>query len=109
MPTIEEALNALAWRKSQQPKSKDPDRDRRKAFYASRAWRQARYTALKAAKGRCQACGIAANDARLVVDHVKPLRHHWHLRLEQSNLQVLCDDCNLAKGSWDETDFRPSE
>ncbi len=107
MPTIEECLASLAWRKAQQPKPKDPDRDRRKAFYASRSWRKARYEALKTAKGRCQCCGVTANDgARLVVDHVKPVRLYWHLRLEHSNFQVLCNDCNLAKASSDETDWR---
>lgn len=25
-----------------------------------------------------------------------------------SNLQVLCADCNLGKGAWDATDWRPS-
>jgi 5-methylcytosine-specific restriction endonuclease McrA len=108
MPTIDECLRALEARQAQQPKSKDPDRDKRKAFYNSRAWRSARYEALKAANGRCMACGDSpADGARLVVDHVKPVRHHWHLRLEPSNFQVLCSNCNLAKASSDETDWRP--
>jgi 5-methylcytosine-specific restriction endonuclease McrA len=109
MPSVEEYLADLAWRKSQQPEPRNADRDKRKAFYASRAWRSARYEALKAANGRCQACGDSpADGARLCVDHVKPVRHYWHLRLEPSNLQVLCSNCNLAKASSDETDWRPA-
>jgi hypothetical protein len=31
----------------------------------------------------------------------------WHARrLDPNNLQVLCNDCNMGKGSWDQTDFR---
>jgi 5-methylcytosine-specific restriction endonuclease McrA len=108
MPTVEECLAALAERKAKAPVSKDPARDRRKAFYNSRAWRQARYGALKAANGRCQCCGATANDGvKLVVDHILPIRTHWHLRFEPTNLQVLCNDDNLAKASSDTTDWRP--
>lgn len=42
----------------------------------------------------------------MVVDHIKPIRKHWHLRLDSNNLQILCDDCNMGKGSRGETDWR---
>jgi 5-methylcytosine-specific restriction endonuclease McrA len=42
----------------------------------------------------------------VVVDHIRPIRHHWELRLDINNLQLLCDDCNKGKGSTDETDWR---
>jgi 5-methylcytosine-specific restriction endonuclease McrA len=107
MVTVSEALSALAAREAEAPVSKDPARDARKSFYASRAWRSARYAALKLANGRCQCCGACpADGARLCVDHIRPVRHHWHLRLEPTNFQVLCSNCNLAKASSDETDWR---
>ena len=34
---------------------------------------------------------------RLVVDHKLPIKHFWHLRLEPSNLQMLCGLCNKEK------------
>ena len=34
---------------------------------------------------------------RLVVDHILPIKHFWHLRLEYSNLQMLCGLCNKEK------------
>ena len=34
---------------------------------------------------------------RLVVDHKLPIKHFWHLRLEHSNLQMLCGLCNKEK------------
>jgi 5-methylcytosine-specific restriction endonuclease McrA len=57
---------------------------------------------------RCMACGIAAEDgAEIVTDHIFPVRHFWQHRLNPKNLQVLCGDCNEAKGNLDTTDFRP--
>ena len=29
------------------------------------------------------------------------------LELQLTNLQMLCADCNVGKGAWDETDWRP--
>lgn len=82
-------------------------------FYKSWEWKKARYRALKEYGPVCMLCGMkkgetgpGASRVRIVVDHIKPLRKHWDLRLELANLQVLCDDCNRGKGSWDETDWR---
>ena len=83
----------------------------RHEFYLSPKWlnSRARYQAIKAARGACQACGARKSDgAKLVVDHIKPVRHYWHLRFAADNLQVLCEPCNLGKGSWDQTDWRCS-
>ena len=77
-----------------------------KAFYTTRAWRSARYNFLKTQTNwRCRCCGTTAAQARLVVDHVLSVREHWDRRLDPTNFQVLCDDCNLAKGSGDSTRF----
>jgi 5-methylcytosine-specific restriction endonuclease McrA len=97
------SLNFLSW-----PAEKSTATMRRE-FYLSPQWlnSRARYQAIKAARGACQACGARKSDgAKLVVDHIKPVRHHWHLRFAADNLQVLCEPCNLGKGSWDQTDWR---
>lgn len=79
-------------------------------FYDSWEWKRVRYDFLKGKNRRCQCCGSSAADGtRIVVDHIKPIRKYWHLRLESANLQILCDDCNKGKGSRDETDWRPSQ
>lgn len=79
----------------------------RTAFYDSDEWRRLRYRVLKANNGCCQCCGVsAANGAQLHVDHVKPRSKFPELELEFTNLQVLCRDCNLGKGAWDQTDWR---
>lgn len=74
-------------------------------FYRSQAWRRLRYEVLLKYSRACMACG--ATDTTIHVDHIKPLRKYWNLRLDFNNLQVLCEECNHGKGSWDETDFRP--
>jgi 5-methylcytosine-specific restriction endonuclease McrA len=43
------------------------------------------------------------------VDHIKPRWKYPELSLSFENLQVLCKDCNLGKGGWDETDWREPE
>lgn len=76
-------------------------------FYDSWEWKRLRYDFLKGKKRTCQCCGASAADgAKIVIDHIKPIRHHWRLRLDPDNLQILCDDCNMGKGSRDQTDWR---
>lgn len=75
-------------------------------FLKSLAWRQIRYLALKNTDGRCQCCGASAADGvQLHVDHIKPRKTHPQLALCLGNLQVLCQDCNIGKGSWDSTNW----
>lgn len=78
-------------------------------FYASWEWKRLRYDFIKDKQRRCECCGASPTDGiRIVVDHIKPIRRFWHLRLDRMNLQMLCDDCNMGKGSRDETDWRQS-
>lgn len=82
-------------------KKKDGD------FYESWEWKRVRYEILKEHGAKCMLCGATKEDgAKICVDHVKPRARYPHLELEKSNLQVLCNDCNMGKGRWDETDWR---
>lgn len=87
---------------------KVPKKKKRKIdFYDSDAWRMVRYRAIKRAQGACEACGATANKGNpLHVDHIKPRALFPQLALIESNLQVLCRDCNIGKGYWDQTDWR---
>ena len=77
-------------------------------FYKSREWKELRYAALKKYGARCMCCGTTPGyGARIVVDHIKPVRTHGHLRLAISNLQILCNTCNRGKGSRCSKDWRP--
>lgn len=73
-------------------------------FYASWEWKTARFAALKRWGADCMCCG---SRHRITVDHILPIRTHPELRLDQDNLQILCNECNMGKGSHDTTDFRP--
>jgi 5-methylcytosine-specific restriction endonuclease McrA len=76
-------------------------------FYKSWDWKRLSYETRKERGQRCECCGATpAHGVRIVCDHIKPIRKHWHLRLDRDNLQVLCDDCNMGKGSHDDTDWR---
>lgn len=85
----------------------------KKEFYRSWEWRTLRMEVLKERGRRCECCGSSPTDVdmagkpvKICVDHIKSLSKHWHLRLEKTNLQILCDECNQGKGAWDETDWR---
>jgi hypothetical protein len=99
--------NVIAFpKKLNKPKKIGPTEGQIKKFYMSWEWKRLSYD-IKLQRGRkCECCGAQAPQVKIITDHIKPLRHHWHLRLKPENLQVLCDDCNMGKGSRDESDFR---
>ena len=78
-----------------------------KGFYFTSEWRELRYKALLLHGRKCMCCGAAPPYVTLHVDHIKPRSKHPELQLDISNLQVLCEDCNLGKSNKDKTDFRP--
>lgn len=83
-----------------------PDYVKDDEFYKSRAWRELRLEALRNMRN-CQACGRGPQHGIVLhVDHIQPRYRAPHLSLVLSNCQVFCEDCNVGKGAWDETDFR---
>ena len=63
-----------------------------------------RYRVLQRAGAKCELCGCSAKDRPLHVDHIIPRSRGG--KNDMSNLQALCERCNLAKGNRDATDFR---
>lgn len=92
----------------QQEKERAQAKRTSETFYNSREWRALRYQALKKYGGACNACGRSAAEHGVVihVDHIKPRSKYPHLALRLDNLQVLCHECNLAKGNRDEIKWR---
>lgn len=85
--------------------SKSPRSD---GFRRSPAWRKLRTRVLNFYGPICMCCGASPKTGSPVnVDHIKPFAKYPRLALEFDNLQVLCEDCNIGKGAWDETDWRP--
>ena len=64
-----------------------------------------RPTARATALLTCECC-LATATLQWHVDHVRPRSTHPALALEPANLQVLCQDCNLGKGTRYATDWR---
>ena len=61
---------------------------------------QLRYDVLKRDNFTCQKCGATAKDgAKLHVDHIIPIYKGG--KTTMSNLQTLCDRCNIGKGTKD--------
>ena len=80
-------------------------------FYFSWEWRSLRYEVMKEQGRRCSCCGWKPTDGGhnyLVVDHILPRRTHPSHELDKSNLQVLCNECNMGKGWKSKDDFRKS-
>ncbi len=79
--------------------------DNKSSFYHSEAWQELRKQVFQKYPSICGRCG---NKNHLEVDHVKPRSKYLDLELELGNLQILCRDCNLLKGTQDspEWDFR---
>ena len=92
-------LKRMAQRLGAAPKANKSYRDS-KTFTR---WRLVRYEALKRSNGACECCGATSP---LHVDHIKPKSLFPDLEFVLDNLQVLCADCNIGKGNWDETNWR---
>ena len=81
-----------------------------KSFYSSPEWLALRYRVLKKYGSVCMLCGATRDDGvKMHVDHIKPRSKFPKLALEFSNMQILCEHCNIGKSNKDETDWRPDE
>lgn len=78
------------------------------AFYASHEWRYLRYDTIRHYGAKCQCCNRTPEEHGIVlhVDHIVPLRKDWSRRLDRTNTQVLCEECNQGKGSRHSDDWR---
>lgn len=92
------------------PKVKRKGKKSKKDFYLSDDWRALRFDVLKSSDKKCVLCGRGrAQGAALHVDHIKPRSRFPELALTRSNLQILCEDCNMGKSNRDATDFRVAD
>lgn len=79
-----------------------------KEFLLSNAWKDMRYRILTKYGATCQCCGRNYKEHKVVIhiDHIKPRSLFPELALDESNLQVLCEECNLGKSNVYDTDWR---
>lgn len=72
------------------------------SFYSCKEWRDLRYQALLRDGFECQYCkekGLIKQAE--MVDHVKPTRERWDLRLDIDNLKSSCWSCHNKKTAED--------
>jgi 5-methylcytosine-specific restriction endonuclease McrA len=79
-----------------------------KDLYNSPEWRRLRVKIIEEQNGECQMCGRSHKKHGIIihVDPIIPLSVDWSKRFDESNLQLLCEDCNLGKGNRYSTDWR---
>lgn len=67
-------------------------------FYRTKEWRFLRYRVLEVYGSQCCKCGATPQSGTVLhVDHIMPRYIYPEYALEFSNLQVLCEDCNVGK------------
>ena len=90
-------------------RARKPARFDKQRFYSSRAWRALRYATLHK---NCERYGVLTCEVCRSIggpfhcDHIEPLSKAWGRRLDPTNVQVMCGDCNLGKGNRDQIDWR---
>lgn len=78
-------------------------------FYTTPEWRHLRAEVLEVYGCNCMMCGRSPKHHGVVVhvDHIIPASKSPQLALTFSNMQVLCEDCNIGKSNFYSTDWRP--
>ncbi len=71
-------------------------------FYACWEWKTLRYEVLREFGPVCMLCGAAGNH----VDHIQPRSKFPALELVRTNLQILCESCNVGKSNLYLDDWR---
>lgn len=68
-----------------------------KSFYNSGVWKRIRDYVYERDKGLCQECGIFCHGRNAHVHHIVPIAEDPSLKLELSNLKLLCRDCHMIE------------
>ena len=64
-------------------------------FYNSREWRKKRDEILERSNGLCVICWLLGRvRSATSVHHIKKLREHFELRLDDNNLIAVCRECH---------------
>jgi 5-methylcytosine-specific restriction endonuclease McrA len=75
-------------------------------FFISEAWIVLKRNIRIAYGKQCMCC--KNRTSIMHIDHIKPRSKHKHLELDPTNLQVLCEKCNMSKSNLHETEYRPA-
>lgn len=76
-------------------------------FYRTTQWLRLRTKAFERYGNKCACCGATPDTGAILhVDHIKPRSKYPQLALELTNLQILCEACNIGKLNLSETQWR---
>lgn len=77
------------------------------ALLRSDEWKQLRYLVLRESGGKCSLCGMSRKNGIVIhVDHIVAASVDWSRRLDRTNLQALCEGCNIGKSNFFSDDWR---
>lgn len=84
-------------RRPRKRKSRYKYQHKNKSFYNSAVWRRTREYIYERDKGCCQRCGkfVFGRDAH--VHHIVPIQEDESMKLEPTNLKLLCKDCHMIE------------
>lgn len=66
-------------------------------------WESLKQRMFKTYDNKCSVCNATED---LHIDHIKPKSIFPELSMKFDNLHILCNPCNMGKGTWDWTDWR---
>lgn len=80
-------------------------------MYRTRRWRELRVEVLTAYAAKCMMCGRSYKEhgTAMHVDHIIPISREPRKAFHFTNLQILCEDCNLGKSNNYMDDWRPEK
>jgi 5-methylcytosine-specific restriction endonuclease McrA len=95
---VDKSLRRLQAQAFEIEKKYDPRREfeRWRKSAEGKAWKRQQH---RLQKGCCMDCQRKVQLKGAHIDHIKPIKHHPTLAIDINNLQILCADCNLNKGS----------
>ena len=91
--------------KKKRKKARGKNRPKNSHFYESKAWKKLRVRVLRMYGKQCMKCGD--KEGIIQIDHIKPRSKYPELELIFSNMQVLCQPCNMEKSNKHQSDYRP--
>lgn len=75
-----------------------------KSFYNSATWKSMRSVVYERERGYCQRCKVFVFGKNAQVHHIVPVKKNPLLKLEPTNLKLLCPVCHSIEENMDEND-----
>lgn len=104
--TLEQRINEYEKWENTCQRRKNKNKARKKTICDTQEWKALRLVILEKYNYKCCCCGATGKETQIQVDHIKPKSKYPELAFNPDNLQLLCRQCNFAKNTLHETDYR---